>query len=282
MAYFDELTFLNVYLDIPYWERYDQRWEGLYALHFQMAGDLYFGRDGGPRATFKAPVLFWLDPRHHYQFGAVSGTDRRHVVVFRGRRGQRLVEQGFDPLCRPGIMPLLRGGDLDALFRLLAHQWRAPGPAAHAEAVLSLERILALALDAGPAAGAQGVGPLKVRQAAERIRQEPFRRYDAVSLARQARFSHSHYRRLFRAVIGHPIHEYILRCRMQAAAELLRDPSRPVKEVAALAGYTDAAEFCRAFKARLELSPQHYRRAVSLMNCRFPTAGKLCHPAGAR
>lgn len=264
MGYFDELTFLNVYLDIPYWEHYDQRWDGLYALHFQMDGDLYFGRDGGPRPLFKAPVLFWLDPRHHYQFGAVSGTDRRHVAVFRGRRGQRLVEHGFDPLRRNGIMPLARAGEMDALFRLLARQWRVPGPAAHAEAVLSLERILALALDDRPAAEAPGAGHMKVRQAAERIRQEPLRRHDAGTLARRAGLSHSHFRRLFRAVLGHPIHEYVLQCRMQAAAELLRDPARPVKEVAALAGYADAAEFCRAFKARLELSPRQYRRAVSL------------------
>jgi len=73
----------------------------------------------------------------------------------------------------------------------------------------------------------------------------------------------SHFRRLFQRLLGRPPHDYVLLCRMLAAAELLRDPGLQIKEAAARAGYDDPAQFSRAFKQQLGVAPSAFRAGLA-------------------
>ena len=64
----------------------------------------------------------------------------------------------------------------------------------------------------------------------------------------------------FRQLYGRPLHQYLLECRIQKAAELLREGRLPVTEVAAAVGYTSASQFGVAFKRRFHLTPSQFRR----------------------
>ena len=64
----------------------------------------------------------------------------------------------------------------------------------------------------------------------------------------------------FRQLYGRPLHQYLLECRVQKAAALLREGRLPVTEVAAAVGYTSASQFGVAFKRRFHLTPSQYRR----------------------
>jgi AraC-like DNA-binding protein len=50
--------------------------------------------------------------------------------------------------------------------------------------------------------------------------------------------------------------------RFELAAEWLRDPSAKVVEVASYLGYTDSANFTRAFRRWTGVAPTRFRRAV--------------------
>ena len=63
----------------------------------------------------------------------------------------------------------------------------------------------------------------------------------------------------FREEFGFGIHEYILRVRMEKAAEMLRGPSAKIQSVACYLGYKDNNYFSRAFKAYYGVSPSEYR-----------------------
>jgi PAS domain S-box-containing protein len=116
-----------------------------------------------------------------------------------------------------------------------------------------------------PSAGtAEAAGPHTegIDAVARAVRNDPYGRHDFREAAERLHISYAHFRRLFREQIGRPPHDYMLLWRMRRAAQELCDTDRPVKAVAAEAGYADPAEFSRLFKEKMGLSPTAYRQAL--------------------
>ena len=66
--------------------------------------------------------------------------------------------------------------------------------------------------------------------------------------------------RLFQRYNHQSPYQYLMRLKINHAAELLRAPGAMVKQVAEQAGFDDPSHFSRAFKAVLGLSPQAFSR----------------------
>ncbi len=80
------------------------------------------------------------------------------------------------------------------------------------------------------------------------------------NLSEVAHFSPFHFHRIFSALTGETLNNYIKRIRLQKAASmLLTDYHRPVSEVAALCGFNSTAVFCRAFKTHFGKSTGDFR-----------------------
>ncbi len=68
-------------------------------------------------------------------------------------------------------------------------------------------------------------------------------------------------RKVFKAVYGAPIYQYIKSYKMKAAASLLiSESSSTVAEIAQRLGYDNASKFSAAFRDIMGVSPQRYRR----------------------
>src|SRR5687768_15821101 len=80
-------------------------------------------------------------------------------------------------------------------------------------------------------------------------------------LARLAHFSPFHFHRLFRALVGEGVYEYVRRLRLERAAVLLKSTDRDVTAVAFDAGYETHEAFTRAFRRHFGLAPSRYRVA---------------------
>jgi AraC family transcriptional regulator len=85
---------------------------------------------------------------------------------------------------------------------------------------------------------------------------------DLQVLARQASLSVYHYLRVFSAVLGITPHQYLLRCRLRRAAQLLADEDRPVTDIALEVGFADLSNFVRSFRRASGVSPLAYRRTA--------------------
>jgi AraC family transcriptional regulator len=85
---------------------------------------------------------------------------------------------------------------------------------------------------------------------------------DLQVLARQAGLSVYHYLRLFSSVLGITPHQYLLRCRLRQAAQLLADEDRSITDIALEVGFADLSNFVRSFRRASGLSPRSYRRAA--------------------
>jgi AraC-like DNA-binding protein len=57
--------------------------------------------------------------------------------------------------------------------------------------------------------------------------------------------------------------ELVQECRFETARRMLRDPSRKIIQISAELGYTDSANFTRAFRRWAGMPPQEYRRRAA-------------------
>ncbi|MBN2314523.1 MAG: AraC family transcriptional regulator, partial [Sedimentisphaerales bacterium] len=78
-------------------------------------------------------------------------------------------------------------------------------------------------------------------------------------LARESYFSEYHFHRIFRAVVGEPLKEYIRRLRLERAASHLKYTSSSITHIAFDAGYQTHEAFTRAFKSAFGCSPSDFR-----------------------
>ncbi|MFE4961253.1 GyrI-like domain-containing protein [Streptomyces sp. NPDC056653] len=100
----------------------------------------------------------------------------------------------------------------------------------------------------------------RLNRAMEHIECHLDQRIEVSDLARIAVTSEYHFRRLFSALAGIPLSEYIRRRRLTVAgAEVLAD-ERTLLEVAVRYGYTSGEAFARAFRAMHSVVPGEVRR----------------------
>ena len=80
------------------------------------------------------------------------------------------------------------------------------------------------------------------------------------AIAEQAFFSKTHYQRLFRAIVGEPVMEYVKNRRLQLACRDVVGSGLSVLEIATKYGYDSHEGFTRAFKAYFGVTPSDYRK----------------------
>jgi len=79
-------------------------------------------------------------------------------------------------------------------------------------------------------------------------------------VARECHVDAAYLCRLFRRYGHQSPYQYVLRLKMNAAAELLQKPDARVKQTAEQIGFSDPFHFSRAFKSVFGLSPDTFRR----------------------
>ncbi|MBV0932849.1 helix-turn-helix transcriptional regulator [Marinobacterium weihaiense] len=84
--------------------------------------------------------------------------------------------------------------------------------------------------------------------------------YSLETLARAVGIHEQKLMKLFRRHEQSTVFAYIRQARMQYARTLLEQGSTPVENIAALVGFSSAANFATAFKAHTGLTPRQYRR----------------------
>ena len=81
-------------------------------------------------------------------------------------------------------------------------------------------------------------------------------------LAGVAGFSKYHFHRIFRAIVGEPLNQFIIRIRVEkAAAMLLNNPKKSVTEIAFDCGFSGSAPFARSFRSFFGMSATEYRNS---------------------
>ncbi|MHB1132333.1 MAG: AraC family transcriptional regulator [Chloroflexota bacterium] len=102
-------------------------------------------------------------------------------------------------------------------------------------------------------------------------------------LASVASFSPFHFHRLFAALVGETLNQFVGRLRLEkAAARLLLDKRRPITAVALDCGFASSATFARAFKQAYGMSATRWRAGgyTQFLAARLSKNGKVARKPG--
>lgn len=123
-----------------------------------------------------------------------------------------------------------------------------------------LLRILRLGDPDGAAAPTGGLSAKHLRIVKERIEASLSHGVSLDELAEEVGLSRFHLARAFKASTGVPPHRYLTLRRVERAKELLRDPEKPLVEVALETGFSSQSHFTGRFREATGLTPLRYRR----------------------
>lgn len=111
---------------------------------------------------------------------------------------------------------------------------------------------------------------LLVEDAREVLAASPGRAHSLVGLAREVHSSPFHLTRVFREVLGMPVHQYLLRLRLTLALHRLDQGERTLSKLAMDLGFSSHSHFATAFRRHFGVSPSQAARVHR--GVRTPTA----------
>jgi AraC family transcriptional regulator len=128
--------------------------------------------------------------------------------------------------------------------------------------------------------GGRTVGPVNRRPGTEAYRRRiveetklilaanPWAAFSLDGIARSVASSPFHLARIFRAEVGMPVHQYLLRLRLALALERLASGRRNLSELALDLGFASHSHFTTSFRQTFGMSPSVFRRHASTSSIR--------------
>ena len=87
-------------------------------------------------------------------------------------------------------------------------------------------------------------------------------RLSVAELARVAGMSASHFKSLFKAAVGVPVHRYVVRRRVVRAVELIKSERRSLAAIAAETGFAHQSHLARAMRSVIGQTPRELMREI--------------------
>lgn len=216
---------------------------------------------GGRRHRLRPGHVFAYGPGIPHRITTVAG--RPMLKYFANFTGDR--QRWFDPHgVRPGrLLWVSEIGALRHLFEEMIREARKAHPVRAALLCDYLRLILRKTREGHAGSSRRVPRSLEPLHRCQRIMDEGFvwlRTLDDVG--REAGLSPSHICRLFRRFRQGSPYAFLVRRKMERAAEMLSGGSTPrlVKEAAAAVGYDDALHFSRVFRRHFGCSPSEFQR----------------------
>ncbi|MCH7343463.1 AraC family transcriptional regulator [Pelomonas sp. CA6] len=153
---------------------------------------------------------------------------------------------------------------LDLVWKMLDAQ-AAAGPLAARYCDGLVDALLCYLLERHAAmgearAGGPGLSGGRLRKVLAFLAENATRDPSISEMAQLCAMSDSHFSREFRAAMGLPPHQYVMKLRLERACELLRGSEAKLVDIALELGFTSASHFSRAFAQRYGQPPASYRR----------------------
>jgi AraC-like DNA-binding protein len=104
-----------------------------------------------------------------------------------------------------------------------------------------------------------GLPPYKLRRTTAYIQAHLAEELPLATLAAVVQTSPAHFARVFKHATGLAPHQYVIRCRMAHAKQLLAETDLPLCEIALQVGCADQSHFTALFRTHVSLTPKAYR-----------------------
>lgn len=104
-----------------------------------------------------------------------------------------------------------------------------------------------------------GLPTYKLKEVREYIHEHLDQNLTLTKLAARANLSTHYFASLFKQSTGFSPHQYITRCRIEKAKQLLQQTELPIIEIALEVGFQNQSHFTRVFRQHLKVTPKAYR-----------------------
>ncbi len=229
-----------------------------YVIEIALKGNcsLAIGENHG---QLKRGIIAGFCPRqsHHYIFD--KNNPREHIfIAFTGSQAKRLMNQSG--LEKTGIIKLEKPGEIIYLAQAILKSGLEKTEHSH-ELCCNYLKALLLEQSAGRARGDKtaSASTSTYRQCRKYIDENFSSIFLPSTVAAHCRINTRYMSRLFKKYAGISPHEYIMRLKLNRAANILSVSSTPIKEVAETVGFIDPYHFSRNFKQFHGVSPKDYR-----------------------
>ncbi|MFZ0827543.1 MAG: AraC family transcriptional regulator [Verrucomicrobiia bacterium] len=183
----------------------------------------------------------------------------KYFVDFSGRKAKALLR--FCSLAAGGVSQVYPANELQAVFDELIHcGLKGTRYSALAGEKLLECLVLKIAGSRAPLADQETLAFATYQRCRQHIQQHFCRLKTLQQIAAECRLNHAYLCRLFRRYDHQSPYQYLLRLKMNLAAELLQQPAPLIKQVAEATGFGDPFHFSRAFKSVFGLAPDAFRR----------------------
>lgn len=183
----------------------------------------------------------------------------KYFVDFAGTQAARLLQACHLPPGRVGLVSPPHA--LQALFDELIHSGLRATPTS-IDLCLGLLRCMGLKIaeSRAPLEGPDSQAFATFQKCRQHLQRHFLRLRTLEEAAAECHVNNAYLCRLFRRYEHQSPYQYLLRLKMNHAADLLARPDALVKQAAEAAGFNDAFHFSRAFKLVFGLSPDAFRR----------------------
>ncbi|MBP5300268.1 MAG: helix-turn-helix transcriptional regulator [Victivallales bacterium] len=237
-----------------------------YGVQYNHCGRFSLRVDHGPMFTAEGPHAFFTTPGHYYEYGCRDDETRSHNhICGLGPRYQRYIETGlFQSERTPPLIPVRFPERFLGTLRELVTLSRRVIPATPRMVLLYEDLLLQLHESENP------VGRLPIWQEdflnrlIGEISASPSQSWNFEAEAAKCHVTPTHFRRLFKAVAGLPPQQFLIRQRLQVAAQMLLEaPPRTVREIGEACGIGNQYYFSRLFRRHFRVSPLDFRRSMA-------------------
>ena len=101
-----------------------------------------------------------------------------------------------------------------------------------------------------------------IKKALEYIEENYSKDISLDDISKELNLSTYYFSKLFKEEKGENFVEYLTERRVEKAKELMKDPSRSIKEISSECGYSDPNYFSRIFKKNTGMTPTEYKDKV--------------------
>jgi len=198
----------------------------------------------------------WLQPgvRHEFRNRDPAHPIQLYHLRFRPMRRGRVVRDAEQLRRAPGTSPLWPA------LEALRNEFRIGGRLSSLRLRAQLAAVLIQAGRFSRSASAARLTPAQCHLLETALEDAQGAELSPADLAARLQLNADYFRRLFRNTYGIPPRQWLVRRRLEAGADLLRESTSTVSEIAHLIGYLDVFQFSRRFKKEFGVSPLAFRR----------------------
>lgn len=166
---------------------------------------------------------------------------------------------------RGPIVVQIRDPALYPLLTAMMAELRRPGAGTRTLVTAIMKQLLVILLrsELGKRGTLNGPRPFsqQLHRAALRVTSDPGAEHSIQTLATEAAMSRGRFIKHFSAAYGCTPMAFVQTTRLASAAAMLRNSERPIKSIAAIAGYASRSQFSKVFRERYGQHPTAFRQA---------------------